>query len=229
MTGGYMTVSARDGTFRAWLSRPDTARGPAPAVIVLQEIFGVNRFVREACDWLAANGFLALAPDLFWRQEPGVDLDEAERERAMALMQGLDQDRAVADCAVAVDALRSLPECNGKVGALGYCLGGKLAYLMAARTSVDAAIAYYGVGIQGALEEAPALRAPLLLHIASEDALCPPAAQEQIVIALRNRPNVRIRAYRAGHAFARTASPAYVAKSAERANRLSLDFLAEML
>ncbi|MBB4633390.1 dienelactone hydrolase family protein [Sphingosinicella soli] len=224
-----ITVDVEDGSFEAHVSWPTDDGGSAPAVIVLQEIFGVNAFVRGACDWLAANGFIAAAPDLFWRQSPGVELTEADRDQAVGLMQGLDQDRAVTDCAALIERLRAFPKCSGKVGALGYCLGGKIAYLMAARTSIDAAIAYYGVGIQSALGEADAVRAPLLLHIASQDTLCPPAAQEKIVRALAGNATARTETHRAGHAFARTGSAAYVETSADRANQHSLAFLAEHL
>lgn len=229
MSGERLTVEVADGCFDAYLRYPDDGGAAAPAVIVLQEIFGVNAFVRETCDWFAANGLIAAAPDLFWRQSPGIELGEGDREQAMALMKGLDQDKAVVDCAALRDRLAALPRCSGRVGASGYCLGGKIAYLLAARGQVDAAVSYYGVGIQGALDEAQGLDRPLLLHVAIEDALCPPDAQAAIAAALGARPGVAIEEHPAGHAFARTGSTAYVETSARAAHARTLAFLASHL
>jgi len=223
-----VSVTGPDGAFDAYLSIPSGV-GPWPAAIVLQEIFGVNAVIRGACAWLAANGYLAIAPDLFWRQAPGVQLDESERDAAMALMKGLDEGLAVADCEAVLDHVRALPESTGKAGAVGYCLGGKLAFLMAARTSIDAAVSYYGVGIQNALELAPSVRCPLLLHIGTQDPLCPPDAQARIADALGGSPSVELETYTAGHAFARSGSPAYSAPHAGRANAVTLTFLGRSL
>jgi carboxymethylenebutenolidase len=176
MSGQDVSVRAANGAeFTAFLTVP-AARSEstrAPAVLVLQEIFGVNAFVRGVCDRLADAGFIAIAPDLFWRQEPGIQLSESDLEPALRLLQGLDQEEAISDCSDAVAYVRALPNCSGRVGAVGYCLGGKLAYLMAMRSKVAAAVSYYGVGIEGVLDEANARTAPLLLHIAADDALCP--------------------------------------------------------
>src|ERR1700730_11498016 len=191
MSGHDISVTAGSGAeFTAFLSVP-TARSQAaraPAVLVLQEIFGVNAFVRGVCDRLADAGFIAIAPDLFWRQEAGMQLSESDLERALHLLQGLDQEEAISDCSDAVAYVRALPNCSGRVGAVGYCLGGKLAYLMAMRSNVAAAVSYYGVGIEGVLDEAKAITAPLLLHIAAEDELCPPPAQTTIHRALEDIP-----------------------------------------
>ena len=233
MTGsiehGSLSVDTPDGVFSAYVSRPATISAPCPAVIVFQEIFGVNDFVRGVCDRLAAHGMIATAPDIFWRQEPGVELAEDERERAMALMQGLDQARAVDDAQALLDELRSRPDCNGKVGAVGYCLGGKLAYLAAIHTAIDAAVSYYGVGIHGALDEAWGIGVPLLLHQAREDVLCPPAAQAEIAAAMDGNALVTIATHDAGHAFARTGSPVFVERCARIADARTLKFLAEHL
>lgn len=229
MSAERLAVQVADGSFGAYLRYPADDDATSPAVIVLQEIFGVNAFVRETCDWFAANGFIAAAPDLFWRQSPGIELGEGDREQAMALMKGLDQDKAVADCAALRDRLVALPRCSGRVGASGYCLGGKIAYLLAARGQVDSAVSYYGVGIQGALDEAQRLDRPLLLHVGVEDALCPPDAQAAIAAALGTRPGVAIEEHAAGHAFARTGSAAYIETSARAANAHTLAFLAAHL
>ena len=211
MTARNVILRAADGgPFDAYRATP--SKVPAAGIIVLQEIFGVNAFVRSVCDELAAAGFLAVAPDLFWRQERNVNLSSETpegRERGLKLMHGLNENLAVSDATDALAYMRSLRECTGKVGVLGYCLGGKLAYLMAARAQVDVAVSYYGVGIHSVLNEASDIRAPMLLHIAAEDQLCPPPAQEQIHRALSAVPNVTLRTHQGvGHAFARKGSAA---------------------
>ena len=138
MTQGFVSVETPAGAYSAYLCEP--GRADAPAVLVLQEIFGVTPFVKGVCEWLARNGFIALAPDLFWRQQPGVVLDESDRDTAGKLMSGLDEELAIEDCNAALAYLRSLTTSQGSTAALGYCLGGKFAYLLAARGSVDAAV-----------------------------------------------------------------------------------------
>jgi carboxymethylenebutenolidase len=206
-------------SFAAYLAKP--ARPNGAGVVVLQEIFGVNSNMRAVADELAAAGFTAIVPDLFWRQQPGVELDPAtDRERATELMRGLDPDLAVQDALIAADHVRALDGANSKVGAIGYCLGGKLAYLLSMKAGVDAAASYYGVGIQGALDQMGAVRSPLLLHIAEEDQLCPPEAQAAIEQAAAAHSNhVKTMRYPGvGHAFARRGSPAFDRQSAERAD-----------
>jgi len=168
MAGESMTVSTADGDFRCYVAKPDGA-GPFPAVVVIQEIFGVNRFVRAVADRLAGQGYLAVAPDLFWRIEPGIDItdqSEAEWQKAFQLYQAFDVPKGIEDIAATIATVRKSPACNGKVGAVGYCLGGLLAYLTAARTDSDATVSYYGVGIDNFLAEGEAIKRPLLLHIA---------------------------------------------------------------
>ena len=136
----YITVDTPDGSFQAYLARPDTL--PAPAVVVIQEIFGVNLGLREICDTLAAQGYLAVSPDLFWRQEPGVDMTDQSPEewkKAYALYTGFERNAGVADIAATMAAARSLPGANGKIGVMGYCLGGLMTFLTAARVGADAA------------------------------------------------------------------------------------------
>lgn len=144
-----VTIKSFDGgEFDAYLALP--AGGQGPGIVVLQEIFGVNAFLRSVADWYAARGFVALCPDLFWRQERGVQLtdqSEADRQKAFALYEGLDEAKAVDDSAAAVEFLRRHPACNGKVGAVGFCLGGNLAWLLSVRHQPDCAVGYYGVKI----------------------------------------------------------------------------------
>src|SRR5882724_4383031 len=187
-----LTIDAFDGgQFDGYLALP--ASGCGPGIVVLQEIFGVNAFVRSVADWYAARGFVALCPDLFWRQERGIDMTDQtpeEWQKAFALYQGLDEAKAVDDSAAAVEFLRQHPAGNGKVGAVGFCLGGKLAYLLAVRYKPDCATGYYGVSIEKSLTEAPQLNSPLLLHIAGRDQYCQHEAQAQIHSALDANPLV---------------------------------------
>jgi carboxymethylenebutenolidase len=221
--------AADGGSFSGYLAVP--ARHPAPGVVVLQEIFGVNAFVRQVVEEYAARGFIALAPDIFWRQQPGVQLTEADREQAQQYLKNLDERLAVEDAVAAMSYLRALPHCTGKVGAVGYCLGGKLAYLMATRSNVNAAVSYYGVGIQNHLSEAPNIRCPLLLHIGGADPLCPPEAQAKIITSLQPRAErVTIATYEgAGHAFARRGGAPYMREPAERADATTEEFLSRGL
>jgi carboxymethylenebutenolidase len=221
-----MIQSFDGGEFDAYLSLP--ASGYGPGIVVLQEIFGVNAYLRSVADWYSAHGFVALVPDLFWRFEPGIQLTDrgADWQKAIDYYQRLDEAKAVEDAAAALSFLRQHSACSGRAGAVGFCLGGKLAYLLSTRFKPDCAVGYYGVGIQNALDEAQNLTSPLLLHIAGGDAFCPPAAQTQIHAALDNLPSVKIHVYpEREHAFARTGGEHYDAADAELANLRSLEFL----
>src|SRR5688572_2301600 len=146
--GERVSISTPDGDFWAYVARP--AANTAPAVVVIQEIFGVNQVMRDITDGLAAQGYLAICPDLFWRIEPGIDItdkSEAEWKRAFELFNAFDVDAGVEDIQATITTLRKDGQCSGKVGAVGFCLGGLLAFLTATRTDVDAAVSYYGVGI----------------------------------------------------------------------------------
>lgn len=185
-----------DASFNAYLAQPDGAtRG---AIIVIQEIFGVNEGIRRKCDHWASLGYLALAPDLFWRIEPGVELDPDQPDqfqRALGLMQKLDQDQAIGDIEASIrEGRRRLPE-GGRVGVVGYCLGGRLAFMTAARTDVDASVGYYGVGLDNLLHEKHAIARPLLLHIAGADHFVPAEAQAKIHEGLDDHPRVTIHDY----------------------------------
>src|SRR6202789_2980406 len=165
-----IAIEAPDGKFGAYIARP--AALPAPAVVVLQELFGVNADIRATCDELAAQGFIAIAPDLFWRQEPGVDLgvaSEADWQHGLRLYQAYDRDAGARDVKDTTDAVAKLPECTGKVAVLGYCLGGLMTFLTAVRYGVDAAVAYHGGDTEKYLGEVNRLDAPLLMHLAEED------------------------------------------------------------
>lgn len=180
---------ANDGSFQAYCAEP--AGKPRAAIIVIQEIFGVNAGIRQKCDALAADGYLAIAPDLFWRLEPGIELDPdvaAEFQRALDLMGKFDQAMGVRDIEATIHAARA--RSGGKVGVVGYCLGGRLAFMAATRTDCDASVGYYGVGIDGLLGEKHAIAHPVLLHIPQEDHFVDKAAQQRMHEGLDDHPKV---------------------------------------
>lgn len=229
--GELTTITTPDGSFSAYVARPAAAK--APAVVVIQEIFGVNAVMRGICDSLAAQGYLAICPDLFWRIEPGIDITdqtEAEWKRAFELFNAFDVDQGVKDIQATIDAVRADPGCNGKVGAVGFCLGGLLAFLTATRTNADASVSYYGVGIEGRVGEADQLTRPLLMHIAEEDQFVPKAAQEVIRNALENHPQAEVHTYPGrDHAFARKGGQHYDEADAETANARTVAFFRRTL
>jgi carboxymethylenebutenolidase len=221
-----MIKSFDGGEFDAYLALP--ASGYGPGIVVLQEIFGVNDYMRSVADWYAAHGFVALVPDLFWRLQPGIQLTDKgdDWKKAIELYQQLDEAKAVEDSAAALDFLRQHPACSGRAGVVGFCLGGNLAYLLSVRFKPDCAVGYYGVSIEKSLDEAKNLTTPLLLHIAGRDNNCPPEAQTRIRTALQQNPLVKICVYPdQGHAFARPGGEHYDAAEAELANLRSLEFL----
>jgi carboxymethylenebutenolidase len=216
-----VTIKAADGgRFQAYLATPKQGNGPG--LVVIQEIFGVNAVMRAIADGLAAQGYVALCPDIFWRIAPSIQLtdkSEAEWKRAFELFQAFNVDAGVTDLKATLAALRTHAACTGKVGSVGYCLGGKLAYLMATRSDADASVGYYGVGIQDLLGEATALKKPLMLHIAEKDQFVPPPAQAKITAALSGNPHVTLHSYPgADHAFARSGGEHYDKAAADLAN-----------
>ena len=226
-----INIQGADGSFGAYLATP--ASGSGPGLLVIQEIFGVNQVMRDLCDNFAAQGYIAVCPDLFWRQQPGIelsDMTEAEWGRAFALYQGFDMDQGVADAGAALEQLRGSDGCSGKVGAVGYCLGGMLAYLVAARTKADASVGYYGVGMQDALGEAGNISAPHMMHLAELDKFCPPEAQSAIKDGLAANTSVTIHSYpNVDHAFARTGGEHFDAAAANEANTRTAEFFAQNL
>ena len=219
------TINTPEGGFDAYVAKPDTGIS-WPAVVVIQEIFGVNHVMRETCDRLARAGYLAVCPDLFWRLTPNVELTDktqAEWDEALALMGRFDIDNGVRDIQWTIDQVRASFECSGKVGAVGYCLGGHLAFLAACRTTADCAVGYYGVNLQARLGEE--IRRPLMLHIAEEDSFTPPAARDQVVAALSDHPKVTLHVYpERDHAFARPGGKHHHPGDAGRANDRTLEF-----
>lgn len=220
-------IKSNDGTFSAY-----QAGSGGPGILLIQEIFGVNKVMRDLADGYAKQGYTVLCPDLFWRQEPGIqitDKTQAEWNRAFELFKGFDQAKGVDDLIATLAHLRTLPGAR-KAGCVGYCLGGQLAYLMATRSDVDCSVSYYGVGIDGLLGEAKDIKKPLLMHIAEKDKFVPAEAQAKIKQVLSGNSHVTMYTY-AGqdHAFARVGGEHYSKAAADEANRRTADFFKKNL
>lgn len=228
--GEWIDIQGPAGKFKAYVARP--AGTPKAAVVAIQEIFGVNAVMRKKADWLASEGFLAISPDLFWHIEPGVDItdqSEAEWAKAMDLMNKFIASGVnIRDVAATIAHARSMGA--QKVGAIGYCLGGLLAYLTAARTDSDASVGYYGVNIPAFLNEAANIKKPLMLHVACKDAFVKQDAQDAIKAALQNNPKVTLHFYAdQDHAFTREGGQHYDAAAAKVADARTIAFLKQNL
>jgi len=229
--GKTIDIAVGDGKFTGYLASP--ASGTGPGVLVIQEIFGVNKVMRDICDNYAAQGYFAFCPDIFWRQEPGVDItdqSQAEWDKAFSLYKGFNEAKGVEDLKAALAVLRKVPGCNGKAGVTGYCLGGKLTYLMACRSDANAAAAYYGVGIEAALDEAKNIKNPTILHIAQKDGFVPKEAQDKIVAALKGHPQVAVHLYAENdHAFCRKGGQHYDEAACKLANGRTMELFKKAL
>ncbi len=224
MSGKKITIIAADGgEFMSYLATPESGGGPG--IVVIQEIFGVNDVMRSITDSYAEAGYMALCPDLFWRQEPGLQLtDQTEEEwaRAFELFNGFDLDKGVQDLDSTIETLRGQEGCSGKVGTVGFCLGGRLAFLTATRTKADAAVGYYGVMLTEHLGET--INAPLVLHIATEDEFVPKEQQAEVHAALDSNDKVTLFDYEGqDHAFARAGGKHFDQASADAALGRTLD------
>jgi carboxymethylenebutenolidase len=209
VSGQEIAIKGADGDFTGYLAKP--ASGKGPGVVVIQEILGVNPWIREVADFYAAQGYIALAPDLFWRFKPGIQLDATIDKQ---FQEGLDYygkfnvDTGVKDIQAAISTVRSLDGCTGKVGNIGFCLGGFLAYLTAARTDTDGTASYYGGGIHTKLNEAQNIRTPTVLHLAGADAFVPKEATDAILAGVKANPNITAYVYPGmPHAFCRANDP----------------------
>ncbi|NTU76626.1 MAG: dienelactone hydrolase family protein [Alphaproteobacteria bacterium] len=227
-----ITIKSLDGKeFGAYAAPPKGGHGPG--LIVIHEVFGVSAALRELCDAYASKGFLAVCPDLFWRQEPRVDLSDqnaADLDRALNLFRTFHVEASVRDLLATLAHVRRMPGCSGKVGAVGYCLGGKLAYLMASRSDVDCSVSYYGVGLEALLDEVHDIRMPLLLHVGERDKFVPAATRQKVLAMLARNPAISAFSYPgAEHAFARPQGQTYQAEAAAQANARTDAFLAENL
>lgn len=226
-----ITALNDEGGFKAYRADPNGA--PKAAIIVIQEVFGVNAGIRQKCDRLAEQGYLAIAPDLFWRIEPGVELNPdvpEEMQRGLDLFGKFNQDAGIRDIEATIKQTRSLLGGAGKVGAVGYCLGGRLAFMTACRTDIDAAVGYYGVGIDGLLDEKHAIANPVLLHIAGEDGFVDKATQQKMHEGLDDHPKVTLYDYPGeDHGFATEMGDRRSPEAADLADRRTAEFFADHL
>ena len=230
----YETITTPDGDFDAFCAVPETT--PAPAVLVLQEVFGINDNIRGLTEQLAEAGYLALAPDVFWRVEPRFERkDESGLADGMAHVQQLDFDLVPGDLTAVMAHALAMPECNGRIGAVGFCLGGTLAYLFAGTARVDgrgpdAVVSYYGSAINGMLDLAPRVECPVLFHYGAQDPYIPAEQIDEVERAFAGRPDVVLHRYEAGHAFSNWDAPTFFDEQAARtAWPRTLDFLEKHL
>jgi len=224
-------VPLRDGVMGAHVAYPE--RTPAGAIVAIMEIWGVNDTMRRHAAEFAEAGFVCLVPDLFWRQEPGVELSDSNPEhvrKAFDLYYDFDYDLGVRDMEDTARFLESIPECNGKVGAVGYCLGGKLCYLLCCRTDIGCAVAYYGTYIEHHIREVGNLHRPFMLHMALRDRWVQAEVNELLERRLSPNPLVTIHKYPgADHAFARHGGKTWSQPEADRALALTVDFFRKRL
>ncbi len=232
MVSNMMTITTRDGkNFPCYIAQP--GKQPAPVIVIIQEIFGITDWLKSFADNLAAQGFIALVPDLFFRIEPGLKLDdrnEKDLEKAFKLYGEFKQDQGIEDLKDVVKHARSIQGANGKVGCVGFCLGGLMTYLMACRSDIDCAVSYYGGGINHKLNEAGSIKRPILLHLAEADKFIDREAQKKISERLANVPEASVEIYpNTDHAFARTGGHAYDKNAADKANARTLEFFKKLL
>lgn len=231
MTGQTVDIQTETGTgFSGYLALPESKKGPG--LLLVQEIFGVNSHIREVADLYAEAGFVVLAPDLFWRVKPHVELGYTpdDVQAGMALMQKSDRDQIVKDMASAVVTLRARPECAGKVGVVGYCLGGHMAYRLATRDLIDCAVSYYGGGIDAVLDEAKNLHCPIIMHFGERDSHITLPIVDKIREALIGKGHVEIYVYEgADHGFNCDQRATYDRKSAMLAYGRSMVLLKNTL
>lgn len=231
MAGTYIDIPAADsGAFKGYLAVPSSKKGPG--IVLIQEVFGVNNHIRSVADSYAADGYVVIAPDVFWRIQPmfdvGYDPDSIAKGRAMKGQ--TDIAKAVADLAATVSTLRARSDCTGKVASVGYCMGGWLSFLAAANAGVDGAVCYYGGGIDGSLAQAPRAVCPIQMHFGAKDEHIPPSAVEATRGAFKGRSDVEINVYEgAGHGFHCNERGSYNPAAAKLARERSIEFLKKVI
>ncbi len=229
MTGHYTELQAADGgRFSAYVAMPEPGQTPAPGLVLYCEVLGITDWIKETVELFASRGYCVIAPDIFWRQHPNFVADHTvpgEIEIGIQYKRKLDHRLAMDDARVVIGALTSMPECNGKVGAVGYCIGGTLAYMTAAKIGVDAAVSYYGTQIHEFLELGDEIKCPTLFHMGDNDSHVPEELARQIHEAMAGNPNIHIETYSAGHAFCNTHRPKYyVPDACDTANERTFAF-----
>ena len=227
----YVNINAEEnGSFQAYFASAD---GNAPGLILIQEIFGVNKVMRDLSDWYSSLGYHVLCPDIFWRIEPGVDITDQTKDewnKAFDLFGKFDVDQGIKDLISSLNHLRSLDNCNGKVGTVGYCLGGKLSYLMSSRSNADCNVSYYGVGLEGLLNESENIKTPYLSHVAEKDSFVPKDALQKIFSSLSTNDFCDLYIYPGQeHAFARIGGEHYNEDTANLANGRTKTFFEKNL
>ena len=230
VTTQWIEISSTEGTFGAYLAIPHTRKGPG--IVLIQEIFGVNEHIRSVAEQYAADGYLVLAPDLFWRHGHRIELgyDEAGWKHAVELMNATDTTKAQADIKLAIDALKAQPGLDGRIASIGFCFGGMLSYNTAANGFVDVAIAYYGGGIQNQLDRAGEIKVPLLMHFGEQDSHIPIDAVKQIAERFEFNDDVDIEVYPgAEHGFNCSHRDSYNQRAAVEAHGNTLLFLSQNL
>jgi len=223
MSGQQITLTATDGgQFTAWLALPDAMPEDAPAggvpgIVMLHEIFGVTGWIKQTAEMFAARGFCVIAPEMFWRLEPNFTADFAvpeQRQQGMDYKAQIDHGTAIDDIATVIVHLKSLPQCNGKIGVTGFCTGGTMAYLTAARLDVDAAAPYYGTQIHEFLDEGRNIKCPTVFHMGDRDDHVPADIAALVEASTAGLPGIAIHRYDAGHAFAHTQRADHYVKDA---------------
>lgn len=231
MKGEWVTIDAHDGgTFRAYLTKP--SRGSGPGIVLCQEIFGVNEYIRAVAETFAEEGYVVLAPDLFWRVKPGLDLgyEQADLERAFAVYAKFDADVGMLDIASTIARLRALPFCKGKIGGLGYCLGGRLVALAAVQHMIECGVSYYGVGIEKLGESLGQIDVPMVFHFAENDKFVSPGAVAAIREAFQGRREGDIHVYPGtDHGFCAPGRAAYDRASATTAHSRTMAVLRRVM
>lgn len=227
MTSNMVTVPTRDGkSLGCYLAKSEEKS--APVIVVIQEIFGITDWLKSFANNLAKLGYNALVPDLFFRLEPGLVLnpnDEKQLQKAFQLYGKFDQDQGVEDLKDVAKYARTISGANGKVGVVGFCLGGKMSYFMATRSDVDCTASYYGGGIDEKLNEADKIKNPIILHLAEADGYIKKDAQQKIKQGLADIPNATVYIYPGvDHAFAREGGQHYDKTAADLANARTIDF-----
>ncbi|MCT7950493.1 dienelactone hydrolase family protein [Ancylothrix sp. C2] len=233
MNSQQITIKSADsGNFSAYLATPTTSK--KAGLILIQEIFGINATMRQLADSYAEAGYLTIVPDLFWRIEPNIELSDQNEnhwQKAFELYNKFDENKGIEDLIATLNTLKQQLENNtGKIASVGYCLGGKLAYLMATRSQADCNVSYYGVAIENNLNESQNIKKPLLLHLAGNDEYVSSQAQTQISSHLKNNPLITLHSYpNLSHGFARVGGTTYNPEAAEQANQRTQAFLQKHL